>query len=260
MCSVRQHAVSGRCADVNRVQMAAALRHGLALVQAKAGRWKVRCPVCSSGFRSFLPAGRRARANAMCPRCGALERHRLLWLYLKARTDLLTREQRMLHLAPERCLAGRLENLPHLEYVTADYNPAAGRVCVDITCAAFADDSFDSILCSHVLEHIPDDAAALAELHRMLRPGGWAVLQVPLDETRERTFEDPAVVAPAERERLFDQADHVRVYGRDYPLRLAAAGFEVHADRFAYELDEREVRIHALLPETIFVCRKAGTR
>jgi SAM-dependent methyltransferase len=243
---------------MNRVQTAAVLRHGFAFLRAKAGRWRVRCPVCGSGFRSFLPAGRRPRANAMCPRCGALERHRLLWLYLRERTDLFARAQRMLHLAPERCLARRLQALPRLEYITADYNPGAASVCTDITSAAFADSSFDAVLCSHVLEHIPDDAAALAELFRILRPGGWAILQVPLDEARERTFEDPDVVSPAERERLFDQADHVRVYGRDYPVRLARAGFDVHADSFAYDLDVRAIRAHALLPETIFVCRRAG--
>lgn len=155
-----------------------------------------------------------------------------------------------------RHLAGK----PGIQYVTADRDPASGEVCVDITSMAFADDSFDVILCSHVLEHIPDDASAMADLHRVLRPGGWAMLQVPLDETREHTFEDAAVIDPAEREQLFGQADHVRVYGRDYGARLEHAGFRVHIDDFAYGLDARMVTKYALLPESIYVCRKESGR
>lgn len=226
------------------------------IARAKAGWWKVYCPVCRSRFRAFLPAGLAGRANASCPSCGARERHRLQWLFLRDRSDLFHRPNRVLHMAPEPCLARHLAGKPGIQYVTADRDPASGAVCVDITSMAFADDSFDVILCSHVLEHIPDDASALAGLHRVLRPGGWAMLQVPLDDTRACTFEDPRVIEPADRERLFGQADHVRVYGRDYPDRLRAAGFQVHVDDFAYGLDAQLITRYALLPEPVFVCRK----
>jgi SAM-dependent methyltransferase len=155
-----------------------------------------------------------------------------------------------------RHLAGK----PGIQYVTADRDLANGEVSVDVTEMGFATDSFDVILCSHVLEHIPDDAAAMAEFLRVLKPGGWAMLQVPLDETREHTFEDAAVIDPAARERLFEQADHVRVYGRDYGARLEHAGFRVHIDDFAYGLDPRTVTKYALLPESIYVCRKEAGR
>jgi SAM-dependent methyltransferase len=161
-----------------------------------------------------------------------------------------------LHIAPEPCLAQHLAGKPGIQYVTADRDPASGEVCLDITSMAFATDSFDVILCSHVLEHIPDDASALANLHRVLKPGGWAMLQVPLDDARACTFEDHRVIEPSDRERLFGQADHVRVYGRDYQDRLRAAGFQVHVDEFAYGLDARLITRYALLPEPIFVCRK----
>lgn len=233
-----------------------ALQHLARIARAKAGRWTVECPVCRGRFRSFQPAGRIPRSNAECPQCGALERHRLQWLFLQARTDLFTGSKRVLHVAAEPCFARRLGDRPGTHYITADRAASGADVCVDLTGVAFADDSFDVILCSHVLEHIPDDASAMSGLFHVLRPGGWAMVQVPLDETREHTFEDPAVTDPAERDRLFGQWDHVRIYGRDYADRLTRAGFEVHVDRFAFELDARLVARCALLPEPIFVCRK----
>jgi SAM-dependent methyltransferase len=177
-------------------------------------------------------------------------------LFLRDRTDSSAPARTLLHIAPEPSLARHLAASPETRYITADRDPARANVAVDITELAFATGSFDVILCSHVLEHVPDDAAAMAELYRVLKPMGWAMLQVPLDEAREHTFEDPTIVDPAERERLFDQADHVRVYGRDYAARLERVGFGVFVDDFAYRLDPRIVRKHALLPEPIYVCRK----
>jgi SAM-dependent methyltransferase len=244
---------------MHRAEIATAFHRLARIARAKAGPWKVECPVCRSRFKAFLPAGRTVRTNAMCPRCGALERHRLQWLFLRDRTDLFARRCSLLHIAPEPSLARHLVGSPDIHYITADRDPASANVYVDITELAFATDSFDVILCSHVLEHVPDDAAAMAELYRVLKPAGWAMLQVPLDETREHTFEDSTVVDPAERERLFDQADHVRVYGRDYAARLEQSGFCVFVDRFAHGLDPRIVAKHALLPEPIYVCRKGPT-
>lgn len=245
---------------MHRTHIGAVVHRLTRIARAKAGRWKVECPICRSRFSAFLPTGRTARANAMCPRCGALERHRLQWLFLRDHAHPFTRPHSLLHIAPEPSLGRHLAGLPDLRYITADRDPARANVAVDITKLAFATDSFDVILCSHVLEHVPDDAAAMAELHRVLKPTGWAMLQVPLDESREHTFEDLTIVDPAERERLFDQADHVRVYGRDYAVRLQEAGFEVQVDDFAYRLDARLVARHALLPEPLYVCRKGRAR
>lgn len=234
----------------------AGAQRAIEIALAKVGRWRVRCPICHWRFREFRSAGLARRANARCPRCGSLERHRLQWLFFRHRTNLFTGPGRVLHFAPEPCFEPRLRAIPGIHYVTADIVEPDVAVRLDITRIPFADDSFDVILCSHVLEHVPDDGAAMAELFRVLRPGGWALLQVPIDASRERTFEDPNVVDPAEREELFGQADHVRVYGRDYGERLEAAGFEVRVDDFAGGLDERLVTMHALVREPLYLCRK----
>lgn len=217
----------------------------------------VHCPCCAGRWSRFLPAGSPPRAAA-CPRCNSLERQRLLYLYLQQRTSLFTQRLRVLHFAPEDCLQPVLARLPNLDYVSADVAPGSAMMTMDITRIAFSDESFDAILCSHVLEHVPDDRRAMRELRRVLRPRGWAILQVPLDPARESTFEDFSVTDPAGRERLFGQHDHVRVYGRDYPERLRAAGFTVDEVDFAAALPAGVVRRCGLDPrEPIFHCRKA---
>jgi hypothetical protein len=189
------------------------------------------CVVCGGSFRRFLPKGDPARPEALCPRCLSLERHRLLWPTLHT---LLTPSPRegagltLLHFGPEESLAPRLRQLPLRLYVTADLAIAQrpATTAMDITRTGFKSESFDRVLCCHVLEHIPDDAAAFGELYRVLRPGGAALLQVPL--TNGPTDEDPSVTDPAERARRFGQDDHVRIYGHDdFVQRARAAGFRV---------------------------------
>jgi SAM-dependent methyltransferase len=217
----------------------------------------VHCPCCGGRFSRFLPAGAPAR-DAACPRCNSLERQRLLYLYLQERTPLFTQRLRVLHFAPEDCLQPALASLPNLDYVSADLAPGSASMTMDITRIAFPDASFDAVLCSHVLEHVPDDRRAMRELRRVLRPQGWAILQVPLDPARAATFEDFSVTDEAGRERLFGQRDHVRVYGRDYPERLRAAGFAVDEVDFAAALPAGTVESCGLDPrERIFHCRRA---
>ena len=216
----------------------------------------VRCPCCGGRFRSFLPGGRNNRPNAECPGCGCLERHRLLWLYLINRTSLSSSPLRVLHLAPERVIRRRLLALPNLIYVSADLDSPLAKVTLDILALPFPDASFDGILCNHVLEHIPDDARAMGELHRVLRPGGWGIFQVPLDLSRD-TFEDPSIADPEERTRLFGQEDHVRMYGRNYQTRLELAGFTVTVDPYARDLGADVARRNGLMTEErIYLCRR----
>ncbi len=162
----------------------------------------------------------------------------------------------MLHLAPESVLANMLGRLPNLRYLSGDLDPVDAMVAMDLMALPCRDDSVDVILCSHVLEHVADDRRAMAELFRVLSPRGWAIIQSPIDSSLERTFEDPAVTDPAERERLFGQRDHVRLYGPDYGRRLEQAGFRLRIDPFASELDPTVVAECALLPEDLYVCRK----
>jgi SAM-dependent methyltransferase len=220
---------------------------------------RVLCPLCERTARRFRPLGGGAikRPNAQCPHCGSLERHRLIWLYLRDETDLFsgTEPKRMLHVAPEPALRARLAGDGLIDYLSADLDPGLADVQMDITAIDFPADSFDVIYCSHVFEHVPDDALAMRELCRVLRPTGWAILQVPI--LLERTEEDPSLTDPEERLRRFAQRDHVRAYGPDYADRLRAAGFEVRLDRYAERLGaERARRYGVLTEEIVHLCTK----
>lgn len=178
------------------------------------------CPLCSF-HGEFRHAGRPPRLDALCPRCGSMERHRLQWLYLRD----AALQAPVIHAAPEACLASRLRERFGTEYRTSDlYAPADLKL--DLEGLALEDGSVGTFLCNHVLEHV-DDRKALAELHRTLKPGGKLVCSVPMVYGWARTYEDPAITEPHARELHFGQDDHVRFYGRDFVTRLLEAGFEV---------------------------------
>lgn len=187
----------------------------------------IQCPICGASATRFLPFGLAARPNAQCPSCGSVERHRFLWLYLLRRTNLLTGRYRLLHTAPEPTLEARLRPLPNLRYTSVDlFNPNAD-VEADLTDLPFRDGAFDAAITCHVLEHIPDDRAAGRELARVLRAGGRAVVMVPHDPRRPRTYEDSSVTTAAGRMRAFGHPFHHRIYGADFIDRLEEAGFAV---------------------------------
>ncbi|MEC4815283.1 MAG: methyltransferase domain-containing protein [Scytonema sp. PMC 1069.18] len=222
---------------------------------------KVSCPCCNSNFRTFLPAGINARPNAECPKCFSLERHRLIWLFLKNHTNLLSEKLKVLHVAPEFQLYRLLRSLSNLDYLSADLSAPRAMVNVDITNMHFTDNSFDVILCNHVLEHVSDDSKALKELYRVLKPGGWALLQVPLNGNLDKTFEDPNIVSPEDRLKFYGQKDHLRLYGRDYKDRLEAAGFQVAVYDYLQELGSHTSEKYRLESdddncEDIYFCRK----
>lgn len=218
----------------------------------------VECPCCGGRFRAFRP--HRSRPEAKCPRCGSLERHRLLWLYFEDRTNLLSEPLEVLHIAPEYSFRRRLRSIPGLRYVTADLDSPLADVQLDVMEMPFPDGSFDVVLCNHVLEHVADDRAAMREIHRVLRPGGWAVLLVPIDATRSATFEDPGIVSPRDRLLHYGQEDHARIYGRDYADRLVAAGFLVSVDDHGVQLGEDVLRRYGLrrngATEEIYHCAR----
>lgn len=202
----------------------------------------VTCPVCGRSFRRFLPYGRiNPRPNALCPNCLSLERHRLIWLYLKQTTSLLSQKQAVLHIAPEGCFIPRFERIHGEEYVTADLDSPLAKVKMDIHKMPFADNTFDAVLCNHVLEHVADDIAAMKEIARVLKPGGFAILQVPFfHPVADKTFSDPAITDRRTREKVFGQDDHVRRYGKDYPQRIQQAGLVAIEDRFVDSLPAAE--------------------
>lgn len=184
--------------------------------------------MCGRNSSRFKEYGIVPRSEAQCAWCGALERHRLTWLFFKRRTDLFIekRHRRVLHVAPEPCFEKRLRKLLGPGYLTADLLAERVDRKMDICNIDFPDNTFDFIYCSHVFEHVSDDRKAMAEFHRVLKQDGCAVLLVPI--TVERTIEDPSITDAKERLRLFGQEDHVRRYGPDYVERLQAAGFKVN--------------------------------
>jgi SAM-dependent methyltransferase len=218
---------------------------------------EVKCPVCGHRFARFKDDWN--RPNAICWRCGAHERHRALALYLDRHPELFAGATSLLHFAPEWGIARRARAIPGIRYVTADLDPRGVDLQLDITRIALADEAFDAIICSHVLEHVEDDRAAIGELFRVLTPGGWAIVMVPLDLGRSVTHEDPAIRTPEDRRREYLQHDHVRLYALDIADRLAAAGFTVTSERLTEELSASEVELYRLLEvDVVFLCRKPG--
>jgi SAM-dependent methyltransferase len=217
----------------------ASLRRSLTFYARYHGR-RYECPFCGSRMRALAPCGEDfpvlrekqvigggRRDNGLCPVCEALDRERLVLLYLRHKTALFTSPTRVLHFAPEPQLRKHIAPFRNVDYVTADRDYPDVDVNIDICAIPYANASFDAVICNHVLEHIPDDHQAMSELYRVLRPGGWAILQVPLSYTMPSTFEDPSIDTDAGRERAFGQHDHVRIYAIDYADRLRRAGFSV---------------------------------
>jgi hypothetical protein len=230
------------------------------------GKKNVHCPCCERGFSTFLPYGTILRANSTCPNCKSIERHRLLLLFLKNKTNLFdaTLAQKMLHIAPEKANEAIFRKLKHIQYTAGDkftdgYDAAyaKGTINMDITNINFPDNSFDVIICSHVLEHIPDDRLAMRELYRVLKPNGFAILQVPLDKYRAETYEDWSITTPEARLAAFGQYDHVRWYGRDYAVRLQESGFQVDVNEYAKTFSPNEAFKFGIdTTEDIYFCKK----
>lgn len=208
------------------------------------------CPCCGGRFRR-MSRRRISGWGGICPRCRSHPRHRAIAL-LVGRGDLPGR--RLLHFAPEPLFDPVFARMPEVERVTADLH-APADLRLDISAMDLPDDSFELVLCSHVLEHVPDDRAAMRELWRVLSDGGLALVLVPY-RPEVTTYEDPSIRSPLDRMVAFGQQDHVRIYGRDLPERLREAGFEVE-DRTPAELfDAATIERAELDPgEHLFLCR-----
>ena len=233
---------------------------------------RLECPFCGWRFRRFRPSGFHYpviiekqvigghwHRDNVCPRCMSNARERLAYLYLKDRTSLFEQPARLLHVAPEPQLASALKRSPNIKYVGSDLFAGPGVMSrFDIQKTPFADQTFDVIICNHVMEHVSDDSVAMGEIHRILKPGGWAMLQVPIALALDRTIEDPTATTDQQRIDRFGQEDHVRLYSRgDYVQRLEAAGFAVTADRYPLTLGSDKVERFGLVEEEeVFICSK----
>ena len=220
----------------------------LPLLRIYFGGRKFTDPIDGSSYRKFLSYGygKALRPNALCPGTLSLERHRLLWLYLQRETNFLTQQLKVLHVAPEQVFYKKFKLFQHWDYTTTDLNSPLADVVADICDLPFQDDQYDLILCNHVLEHIPDDLQAMAELYRVLKKGGTLIAQVPLEEARQKTFEDISISDTKERSRVFGQYDHVRVYGQDFYQRLQSVGFSAKGISILNQLSAEEIRRFAL--------------
>lgn len=204
-------------------------------------------PIDGRTFSKFLSYGyEKQRANVLSPSTLSLERHRLLWLYLQQQTDFFTRPQKVLHFAPEQAFYKRFKRLKHLDYTTTDLNSPIADVKADICDLPFDNNQFDTIICNHVLEHIKDDTKAMQEIFRVLKPKGMAILQIPQDLNRAKTFEDDSIVEAKERAKIFGQYDHLRIYGRDFFDKLRSIGFKVEEVDLTSNMKDSEINYYRL--------------
>ena len=215
-------------------------------------------PINGKSYRKFLPYGYvKQRDNALSPGTLSLERHRLLWLYLNNETIFFSRSLKVLHVAPEQCFYNLFKNLKNINYTTFDLNSPLADIKGDICNLPFKENSFDFILCNHVLEHINDDKKAMKELYRVLNKNGTAILQVPINQKSSKTFEDSSIVDKKERIERFGQYDHIRLYGLDYFKKLEAFGFKVDPLKYSKEFTESEIIKYGLIKDEIIpVCKK----
>jgi SAM-dependent methyltransferase len=220
----------------------------------------VYCACCGCSFRAFAPFGVPRSPNRICLQCDSLERHRLLWMFLEKRTDLFTTPCRLLHVAPEKVFFNKFKRTASIDYYPADLFPRdypAGTKLLDLLDPGIPVHSFDVIICNHVFQYIVEDRKAIKNVYHMLKPGGWAILQVPIDISREESLEDYAITNPRDRERVYGLSEHVRWYGRDYASRLQEAGFQVEMLDFIGEFSQEETARYGFWKgEKIFYCKK----
>lgn len=197
-------------------------------------------PIDGTKYRKLLPYGAlNIRENALAPGAMSLERHRLMWLFLKQKTNFFTAPKlKVLHIAPEQCFFGKFKKQANLDYTTGDLFSPLADVKMDLHDIPFEENTFDVIFCNHVLEHVDDYNQCMREMYRVMKPGGWGIMQVPIDFDREETYEDPSITSEEDRLKHYWQKDHVRLFGLDYPKHLENAGFEVSFEDFAGSIGE----------------------
>ena len=209
-------------------------------------------PIDDSNYSKFLSYGyKTVRKNALCPGTLSLERHRLLWLYLDKETNFLSSNLKVLHVAPEQVFYKKFKKLKNWEYFTFDLNSPIADIKGDLISTNFKDESFDLIICNHVLEHIEDDKSALNEMYRILKYNGISILQVPINVERENTFEDLSIKSKIQREKYFGQYDHVREYGLDFKDRVEQAGFKVEMINYSKKISQDLVIKYGLMKDDL---------
>jgi len=220
---------------------------------------KYTCPCCGWRLRAFTRGGAsfKLRQQGYCPRCNSKARHRRNWLYLQQKTNLFADNLSVFHISPKYSLSRQLKTRSNLDYIAVDINnrPHIGAK-MDITASAMPSNSMDAIICIHVLEHVQQDRKAIGELYRLLKPGGWAIISVPI-RLDQKTYEDSSIITPQERERAFGETGHFRFYGYDLLARLESYGFQVELDLGENINPQTREKYGLLDDENIFYCTKA---
>lgn len=208
---------------------------------------KYYCLYCNKSFSKFRHSGHKQeifnkykisgagyRKNVKCPNCNSTDRSRLLLLYLQLRTDIFNKKTKVLHISPNAELGKILNKNKNIEYLCSALYPADFKefdaIKLDITNIEFEENQFDLVICNHVLEHVRNDNLALSEIYRILKPKGFAILQVPMAINLKETIEDESIKSEKDRKKLYGQKDHLRLYGLDYFDKLQNAGFRVIRD------------------------------
>lgn len=215
-------------------------------------------PITGIRYRKLLPYGRTtSRENALAPDSLSLERHRLMWLYLKERTNFFTEKHKVLHVAPEYCFMNRFRKMKNLDYATADLSSPWADHHFDVHDIPFEENTFDVIFANHIMEHVENDAKVIREFFRVMKPGGFGIFQIPQDRTRKTTLEDPAIQSPEDRLEHYWQEDHVRLYGLDYGDKWKDAGFNVKEDDYIKSIGNGLATKYCLPKgEVIYLCKK----
>lgn len=209
-------------------------------------------PIDGKSYRTFLPYGYgKQRQNALSPGTLSLERHRQMWLFLQSETDFFTKTYKVLHIAPEQEFLRKFKKMKNLDYISADLYSPIVDVKADILDLPFENESYDIVFCNHVLEHIEDDQKAMSELYRVMKKGGWGILQVPMKNSLEKTYEDFSITDPKEKQKHFGQYDHVRWYGMDYFDRLKNVGFEVDINYYSKTFSADQIKKYGLIANEI---------
>ncbi len=215
-------------------------------------------PINGIKYRKLLPYGRlKPRENALAPDSMSLERHRLMWLFMREKTNFFTDKIKFLHIAPEYCFIKIFKGMNNLDYTTGDLISPWADVKFDVHDIPFEENSFDVVICNHVLEHVENDKKVMQEFYRVMKPNGWGIFQVPIDRKNPKTQEDKSITDPRERERLYWQDDHLRLYGLDFGKKLSNIGFKVTESNFINEIDRELIKRYALpKDEIIYYCEK----
>jgi len=218
---------------------------------------KVYCPIAKKEFKAFVKISN----ELITPSNGARKRHRLVWHFLENEMDILSGHSKILHVAPELPFYEIFSKQENLIYVPGDkmvegYSNQKGIQNIDLTELEFEDNTFDFVICNHVLEHIPDDQKAMSEIFRVLNTGGKAIITVPINEKLRKTYENNSITTPKEREKHFGQWDHVRWYGPDIKNRMEKHGFEVEMNRYGAHFSESEFRRLGLCNDIIIIATK----